>query len=73
LKFDHEEVEKLLNIVEETFKGLFGDGEVLARAHTSGQTIAKECLSGDFSTSSNYPLLANCPLFGNSIFTHFRR
>jgi hypothetical protein len=36
LEFDDEEVEKLLDVVEEALKRLFGNGEVLARTHAGG-------------------------------------
>lgn len=57
MKLDDEEIDKLLHIVEEALKRLFWNGKVFARTQAGGQTIAKDGLASNFSTSSDYTLL----------------
>lgn len=52
LRFDDEEVDKLLDIVQQTLKGCLGNGEVLTRPELGGKTLSKSKLSSDFCRSS---------------------
>lgn len=49
LRLDDKEVDKLLDIIEQTLKRSLGDGEVLARTELGGKTTAECYLSSDFS------------------------
>lgn len=53
LRFDHEEVDELLHIVEETLKRSLGDSEVLPGSHLGREPAAKCCLSSDLSGAGN--------------------
>lgn len=52
LGLDNEEVDKLLDIVQETLQRCFGDGEVLARPELGGETLSKSELSSNLGRSS---------------------
>ena len=47
LRLDHEEVDELLDIVEETLKRSLGDGEVLARPELGSETLSNRKLSSN--------------------------
>lgn len=52
LRLDDEEVDKLLDIVQETLQGRLGNSEVLARPELGCNTLSKSSLSSDLCRSS---------------------